>query len=93
MEDPRNFVCDWSLPSLVLPEGAIVGVAHKQKRIGLYRVKAIGMDTMTLSHGGISFPVGTSLVVDDFQKLMPDASRPLSVKVVNNNRHGIQIAW
>jgi hypothetical protein len=93
MEDSRNFVCDWSLPIHVLPSGAIVGVAHKSRQIGLYRVKALGMDTMTLSHGGISFPIGTHLVVDDFQKLVPAACRPLSVKVVNNNRHGMQIAW
>jgi ABC-type iron transport system FetAB permease component len=59
----------------------------------LYRVKRVGEGTMVLSHGGISFPVGTKLVVDDFQGLLPEAPIPLAVKVVGNDLGGISIAW
>ena len=66
---------------------------HKAKKVGLYRVKDVGRGTITLSHGVISFPVGTRIVVDDFQNLVPGALKPFSARVVENNRQGIQIAW
>lgn len=88
-----QFISDWFIPDNTLPDDAIVAVAHESKKIGLYKVKGVGHGSMTLSHGGISFPVGTQIVIDDFQKLVPNSSKPFSAKVVQNNRQGIQIAW
>ncbi|MGA7180891.1 MAG: hypothetical protein WBX11_15085 [Thiobacillaceae bacterium] len=93
MNSHADYVTDWFMPNDDLRSDAIVAVAHKSKKIGLYKVKGVGNGTMTLSHGGISFPVGTQLVVDDFLKLVPSAAKPLCVKVVKNNAQGIQIVW
>jgi hypothetical protein len=93
MNNQADYITDWFMPNDDLRTDATVAVAHKSKKVGLYRVKGVGRGTMTLSHGGISFPVGTQLVVDDFQKLVPNASKSLAVRVVENNRQGIQIAW
>jgi len=93
MNNHGDYIADWFMPNDELRTDAIVAVAHRSKKVGLYKVKGVGRGTMTLSHGGISFPVGTQLVVDDFQKLVPNASKLLSVRVVENNRQGIQIAW
>jgi hypothetical protein len=93
MNAQSDYITDWFMPDNDLRTDAAVAVAHQSRMVGLYRVKGVGKDTMTLSHGGISFPVGTKLEVDDFQKLIPSATKSLSVKVVENNRQGIQIAW
>jgi hypothetical protein len=93
MNNHADYITDWYMPNNDLRTDATVAVEHKSKKVGLYRVKGVGRGTMTLSHGGISFPVGTQLVVDDFQKLVPNASKSMAVRVVENNRQGIQIAW
>ncbi len=87
------FVVDWFISNDELRSDAAVAVLHKSRKIGLYRVKQVGMDSMTLSHGGISFPVGTQLEVEDYQRLVPRALGPLAAKVVQNDQQGIHIAW
>ena len=93
MNDHVDYVTDWFMPSDDVRTDAIVAVAYKSKKVGLYRVKDVGRGSMTLSHGGISFPVGSQLVVDDFQHVVPNAVKPFSAMVVENNRLGIQITW
>ncbi|HYP68404.1 MAG TPA: hypothetical protein VEP67_09170, partial [Thiobacillaceae bacterium] len=88
-----EFVVDWFISDTDLRSDAAVAVRHKSKKIGLYRVKEVGRDFMTLSHGGISFPVGTQLEVEDYQRLMPRSPRPLAARVVQNNQQGIHLAW
>ena len=49
---------------------------------------------MLLGHGGISFPVGTEIQLDDFQRLLPGGScGALPAKVVHNDVHGIAVRW
>ena len=93
MNSRLDYVTDWFMPRNDLRTDAMVAVAHKSRKVGLYRVKDVGRGTMTLSHGGISFLVGTQIVVDDFQKLVPNELKPISARVVENNRQGILIAW
>ncbi len=88
-----EFVVDWFMSNDDLRSDAAVAVLHKSKKIGLYRVKQVGTDSMTLSHGGISFPVGTQLEVEDYQRLVPSSLGPLTAKVVQNDQQGIHIAW
>jgi hypothetical protein len=88
-----EFVVDWFISDSDLRSDAAVAVLHKSKKIGLYRVKQVGRDSMTLSHGGISFPVGTQLEVEDYQRLMPCTLSPLAARVVQNDQQGIHIAW
>jgi hypothetical protein len=93
MAHSGEFVVDWFISTDDLRSDAAVAVLHKSKKIGLYRVKEVGRDSMTLSHGGISFPVGTQLEVEDYQRLMPHTLGPLAARVVQNNQQGIHIAW
>jgi hypothetical protein len=88
-----SYVSDWFISGSDLPADAIVAVAYKSRNIGLYKVKDLGDCCMTLSHGGISFPVGTQIIIDDFQNLVPKASRPFQARVTQNTPIGIQIAW
>ena len=88
-----DFVVDWFISTDDLRADAAVAVRHKSKKIGLYRVKEVGQACMTLSHGGISFPVGTQLEVEDYQRLMPRSLGPVNARVVQNDRQGIHIAW
>ncbi len=72
----------------------IVNVWYGGRSIGLYRVNRIDERALVLSHGGISFPVGTRLEIVDFQRLVPNAGASrLSTQVVDNNRSGIRLAW
>ena len=94
MAHPGEFVVDWFLSDNDLRSDAAVAVLHKSRKIGLYRVRQLGMDCMTLSHGGISFPVGTQLEVEDYQRLMPSSTLgPLAARVVQNDQQGIRITW
>ena len=73
---------------------AIVEVRHGGHRIGLYRVREVGDHRMLLSHGGISWPVGTELTIEDIQRLVPgirDTSLP--ARVVQNDVQGIAVTW
>jgi hypothetical protein len=64
----------------------------------MYRVKRVGEVGMLLNHGGISFPVGTRLVVEDIQHLLPlglpiPLSGRLSATVVDNTAQGLRLVW
>lgn len=71
-----------------------VSVQFSGRKVGLYRVQDISCSTMVLGHGGISFPVGTELLIEDFQRLLPcDMHSALPAKVVRNDVQGIAVAW
>lgn len=71
-----------------------VAVRYAGRKIGLYRVQDISRRTLLLGHGGISFPVGTEIQIDDYQRLLPgDALGVLPAKVVHNDVHGIAVTW
>lgn len=73
----------------------LVAVRYGGHRIGLYQVKQVGEAGMLLNHGGISFPVGTRLdVEEDLQPIAPDAIPSLrSATVVGNTPSGLRLAW
>ena len=49
---------------------------------------------MLLNHGGISFPVGTQLDVEEISRLVRDAQAPtLSAVVVDNTPKGLRLVW
>jgi hypothetical protein len=49
---------------------------------------------MRLNHGGISFPVGTRLDVEDIQHLFPLAISPhRTATVIGNTPCGLDLAW
>lgn len=71
-----------------------VGIRHRGRKVGLYRVRKVKEGMVVLSHGVISFPVGTRLVLEDFQGLIPGAPRGcLSTLVVGNDLNGISLTW
>ena len=73
---------------------SVVAIRYGGRRIGLYRVKQVGEAGMLLNHGGISFPVGTRLDVEEFHQLVPATGyHRLSATVVDNNTSGIRLAW
>ncbi|NWG87313.1 MAG: hypothetical protein HXY26_07375 [Hydrogenophilaceae bacterium] len=76
-----------------LTQRPIVEVHYAGYRIGLYRVRDVGRRGMLLGHGGISFPVGTELVIEDFQKLAAGPGKRLPARVVRNDLQGIAVSW
>jgi hypothetical protein len=82
----------------VLPDLAmgrrIVTLRYGGRRIGLYRVKPVGEVGMLLNHGGISFPVGTRLDVEDFSRSESEVRPSLKMAtVVDNTPGGLRLAW
>jgi hypothetical protein len=72
----------------------IVAIRYGGRHIGLYRVKQVGEAGMVLKHGGISFPVGTALDVEDIQHLLPDGVSPrAAATVIDNTPGGLSLAW
>jgi hypothetical protein len=89
----QAFVVDWPMPESSARPDAAVEVHYNDQKIGLYRVKHLGNEGMTLAHGVISFPKGTKLVIEDYQMLVPTMRRPLVAEVVQNDSQGIHISW
>jgi hypothetical protein len=58
---------------------------------GLYRVRQVMQEGVLLSHGAISFPVGTTLDVESAQGVMPGAW--LTARVVANDQRGLSLVW
>lgn len=72
----------------------LVAVRYAGYRIGLYRVKRVESRAMVLGHGGISFPEGTRIEVEDFQRLVPFTPQTaLEAVVVENDTQGIVVSW
>lgn len=87
-----SFIVDWQAVEGANPVDLVVTVRMWGRKAGLYRVKQIMPDGMLLSHGAISFPVGTQLDIDDPQRLAPAARQHL--RVVANDAGGLRlVAW
>jgi hypothetical protein len=88
----EQFIVDWQSGDAVRPAASFVSLRMQGRRAGLYRVRAVNPKEMLLSHGAISFPVGTHLEVDDVLGIVAD--RPLyPARVVANDRSGVKLAW
>ncbi len=71
-----------------------VAIRHMGRKVGLYRVRRVEDGMMVLSHGGISFPVGTRLFVEDMQGLIHGAPRGcFATRVVANDINGLSLVW
>ncbi len=87
-----------SAPTGTCPAGlqglAVVALSDGTHNYGLYRVKRVEARTMLLSHGAITFPVGTHLDIEDFKYEEPNRT-PFNQRatVVENGRDGIRLAW
>lgn len=72
----------------------LVAVRYAGYKIGLYRVKRVAERAMVLGHGGISFPEGTRIEVEDFQHLVPfRPDHAFRAVVVENGTAGIVVSW
>lgn len=88
----EQFIVDWQSSDAAHPAASFVSLRMHGRRAGLYRVRAVSPKDMLLSHGAISFPVGTRLEVEDVLGIVAD--RPLQpARVVANDRSGVKLAW
>lgn len=92
MRQSQDFVVEWAMHAAERPRQPFVAVRNGDRRIGLYRVKGLGQGTLILSHGGISFPVGTRLILEDCQMAIPDCQGAIPALVVGNDRAGMRLA-
>lgn len=87
----EHFIVDWQVNEPVLPAISFVSLRMQGRKAGLYRVRAIMSEGMLLSHGAISFPVGTRLDVEDILGIVPGG--PSQARVVANDPRGVELAW
>ena len=73
---------------------AVVALSDGTRNYGLYRVKRVESGTMLLSHGAISFPVGTHLDIEDYKYEEPNhTSFNQPATVAENDHDGIRLVW
>ncbi|NTV94685.1 MAG: hypothetical protein HGA75_04625 [Thiobacillus sp.] len=88
----ESFVVEWPvIGETMKPEDALVAVRMSGRRAGLYRVKQVMREGLLLSHGAISFPVGTQLDIEQVHDAIPGVSQ--SARVVANDQSGVSLAW
>lgn len=88
----ESFVVEWPVVGEEpKPVNAVVAVRMWGRQAGLYRVKRVGRGSMLLSHGAISFPVGTRLDIEQLQGDMP--CERLTARVVANDPSGLSLVW
>ncbi|MCU0840940.1 MAG: hypothetical protein MUC79_04355 [Thiobacillaceae bacterium] len=92
MRQAEDFVVEWAMHAGERPRQPFVAVRNGDRRIGLYRVKGQDKDTLILSHGGISFPVGTRLILEDCQMALKDRQGAIPALVVGNDQAGMRLA-
>lgn len=81
-------------PSQIPQAHPSVAIRHLGRKIGLYRVRRVEDGHIVLSHGGISFPVGTRLLIEDYQGLIHGAPAGcLPARVIANDMNGLCLAW
>jgi hypothetical protein len=85
-----NYVVDWQQTN-EKTVGSLVSVRLAGRKAGIYRVKRVMPEGMLLSHGAISFPVGTQLDVEDIEG--GTRGRRQHVRVMANDRQGLCLAW
>jgi len=73
---------------------SLVRLLYGGRKVGLYRVEGVREGSLMVSHGGISFPIGTELVVEDVHGVVSRASSTaLATRVVENDARGMCLAW
>jgi len=87
----ERFIVDWQEADDNNSVGSLVSVRMQGRKAGLYRVKQVMREGMLLSHGAISFPVGTHLDIEDLQGIVPNTLQ--SMQVVANDPRGVSLAW
>jgi hypothetical protein len=87
----ERFIVEWQDADDVKFVSAFVSVRMRGRKAGLYRIKKVMQGGMLLSHGAISFPVGTQLDIDDIQGIVPGTWH--SGQVVGNDQCGWSIVW
>lgn len=85
----EHFVVDWQDKDTA--PLSFVSLRMHGRKAGLYRVRKVMPEGVLLSHGAISFPVGTQLDVEDVLGIMPGG--PGHARVVANDRSGLRLAW
>ena len=85
------FVVDWQDPGKAGDASPLVSLRMEGRKAGLYRVKQVRRGGILLSHGAISFPVGTRLDIEDVQPNGSWVRR--KAQVVGNDRQGLSLAW
>jgi hypothetical protein len=76
-------------------EARVVPVVHLRYQghlLGLYGVRAIEPDRLTVGRGAVSLPVGTHVLVDDVLGLLPHTGvRMVPAKVTANGSWGMRL--
>ncbi len=86
----ERLIVDWQEASDANFVTAFGSVRLRGCKAGLYLVEKIMQGGMLLSHGSISFSVGTQLDIDDVLGILPEARH--SGQVVGNGPLGLRIA-
>jgi hypothetical protein len=100
----EQFIVDWQISEpvngtvgeSVHAAASFVSLRMQGRRAGLYRVQAFMPKGMLLSHGAISFPVGTRLDVEDVLGIVPGKTMQRAMnhaRVVANDPSGVRLAW
>lgn len=86
----RSYVVDWQQGEEKVV-GGLVSVRLRGRAAGLYRIKRVQPGGMLLSHGAISFPVGTQLDIEVPHTTSPRGWR--HARVVANDGRGVDLVW
>lgn len=86
----QSYVVDWQQGEDRFV-GGLVSVRLRGRAAGLYRVKRMQPDGVLLSHGAISFPVGTQLDIEVALTTSPRSWR--HARVIANDARGVDLAW
>lgn len=87
----EHFIVDWQDEDTARSSTSFVSLRMHGRKAGLYRVRQVMPKGVLLSHGAISFPVGTQLDVEDVLGIMPGG--PGHARVVANDLSGLRLAW
>jgi len=87
----EHFIVDWQEEVTARSAASFVSLRMQGRKAGLYRVQKIMPAGMLLSHGAISFPIGTQLDVEDVLGIVPGG--PSHARVVANDQRGLRLAW
>jgi hypothetical protein len=87
----EHFIVDWQESDEDKPVTSFVSVRMQGRKAGLYRIKEVMREGVLLSHGAISFPVGTRLDIEEMHGIVPGARQ--SGRVVANDQRGVSLAW
>jgi hypothetical protein len=87
----EHFIVEWQDEDMVRSAQTFVSLRMNGRKAGLYRVRQVMPQGVLLSHGAISFPVGTQLDLEDVLGIMPGGGS--HARVVSNDTSGLRLAW